>query len=305
MSSLEDLSKFLAVKEVHYHECVDVVTQNFVLNNLKGNVRYHHMRFDGNGLPMVKALAEVLYDYIIDYCISARNRSAPLTTVQSARLVKEARALFRRPEVTAEDPDETGEAGEALLFFLTEAILKAPQIVAKMELKTNHRDEVKGSDGIHARWDPTSNIVDFYFGESKLYKDVNSAISAVIKSVNGFHDNEMYRHELVMVTKHFKYADEKVRERISDLIKRGEPGAGARLNHACLIGYDWAKYKSLDSADLKNDFLAHLVEDSQKIIKNLDKKFESFEKLHLRFEFFFIPFPSVAEFRNAFNAALK
>jgi hypothetical protein len=300
-----NLSDFLAVNEEHYHECVDVVEKDFVTKNLNGTIRYHHLKFNGNGIPMVEMLAEVLYDYIIDYCLSARSRSSPLTNVQSTRLTKEARKLFRRPVVTDDDPDETGEAGEALLFFLIEAILKAPQIVAKMELKTNHKDEVKGSDGIHAGWSENEKMVDFYFGESKLYKDVNSAISAVIKSINGFHDNEMYKHELIMVTNHFKYANEKVKTEISELIKRGEPGPHARINHACLVGYDWKKYKALSKEKLHEDFISYLIEDSEKIVASLDQKFEKFDKKHLRFEFFFLPFPSVTDFRNCFNAALS
>jgi len=254
---------------------------------------------------MVGMLAEVLYEYIIDYCLSAKSRNLPLTNVQSARLTKEARKLFRRPVVTDDDPDETGEAGEALLFFLVEAVLKAPQMVAKMELKTNHKDEVKGSDGIHAGWSESEKIVDFYFGESKLYKDVNSAISAVIKSVTSFHDNEMYKHELIMVTKYFKYANDEIKEEISELIQRGEPGPKARINHACLVGYDWRKYGSLSKEKLHEDFISCLISDGEKIVSSLDKKFEKFERKDLRFEFFFLPFPSVTDFRNAFNAALS
>ncbi|NML61097.1 DUF1837 domain-containing protein [Massilia sp. RP-1-19] len=300
-----NLDDFLTVNEKHYRECVDVVEKDFVAKNLNGKVRYHHLKFNGNGVPMVEALAEVLYDYIIDYCLSAKSRTSPLTTVQSTRLTKEARKLFRRPIVTEDDPDETGEAGEALLFFLIESVLKAPQMVAKMELKTNHKDEVKGSDGIHAGWSESEKIVDFYFGESKLYKDVNSAISAVIKSVNSFHDNEMYKHELIMVTKYFKYANEKIQEEISELIQRGEPGPNARLNHACLVGYDWKKYGDLSKEKLHEDFISCLMLDAEKIVSSLDSKFEKFEKKHLRFEFFFLPFPSVTDFRNSFNAALS
>ena len=300
-----NLNDFLTVSEDHYHECVDVIEKKFMTKNLNGTIRYHHLKFNANGIPMVEMLAEILYEYIIDYCLSAKSRDFPLTNVQSTRLTKEARKLFRRPVISDDDPDETGEAGEALLFFLIESILKAPQMVAKMELKTNHKDEVKGSDGIHAGWSENEKIIDFYFGESKLYKDVNSAISAVIKSVNGFHDNEMYKHELIMVTKHFKYANEEVRKEILELIKRGEPGPQARINHACLVGYDWKKYGNLSKEKLHEDFIECLISDSEKIVASLDKKFEKFTKKHLKFEFFFIPFPSVTDFRNSFNKALS
>ena len=52
----------------------------------------------------------------------------------------------------------------------------------------------------------------------------------------------MYEHEFNMVTKHFKYADENVRNAVSKFIVNGEVGEDARLNHACLVGYDLDAY---------------------------------------------------------------
>lgn len=130
---------------------------------------------------MVKALAEKLYEYIIDYCFSMQDRVEPLSSQQWLALAKQARSLFRHPKITDDSPDKTGEAGETLLFFLMEAIIGAPQLVAKMELKTNSNDEVKGSDGIHIKWNEKDKIVDFYFGESKLYQKISSAMDSALK----------------------------------------------------------------------------------------------------------------------------
>jgi len=302
-----DIGRFLSVAKADLESCLDVVEHSELIGEISANMRIHHMRFDGNGRPAIKALAEALYQYIIEYCISCKNRPEQLNTRQAAKLTKEARELFRHPNITSTTPDTSGEAGEALLFFLSEAILEAPQVVAKMELKTNHRDEVKGSDGIHMKWNQADEIVDFYFGESKMYQDVSRAVTAALDSVDGFHDGKMYKHEFNMVTKHFKYADEKIRESVADLIKYGEPGPGVRLNHACLIGYDWPEYRGDPTVSTKKnieDFRARLLKDSSRLAKILNTKFEKFEKKHLRFEVFFIPFPSVQEFRNAFNEAL-
>lgn len=298
----------ISVDKKDLESCLDVVEHQQKIDGVVATVRIHHMKFDGNGRPMVKALTECLYQYIIDYCISCKSRPAELSARQAAKLTKEARELFRHPAISDENPDVTGEAGEALLFFLNEAILQAPQIVAKMELKTNHKDEVKGSDGIHMRWDDVDQVVDFYFGESKMYQGVAKAIGAALDSIDAFHEIEMYKHEFNMVTKHFKYADEEVREAVSELIKLGEPGSGARINHACLIGYDWDFYSSNPVLDLKlhvEEFRQQLSVDSLRLIKLLNKRFSTFPKKHLRFEVFFIPFPSVQEFRNAFNVALN
>lgn len=308
MASLEQLNENTSVDLTDYNDCLGVIEHEYCIDGINAQIRMHYIKFDGNGKPMIKALANMLYTYIIDYCIASRNRAEPLSTRQSAKLVKQARSLFRHPEVSDNSPDKTGEAGELLLFFLIEAVLKAPQLVSKMELKTNHKDEVKGSDGIHARLNEETGRVDFFFGESKLYKDPSSAIADAIKSVDQFHDIEMYQHEFTMVTKHFKYADEKIREAISSLIIHGEPGPSVSINHACLIGYDFKGYQKLSIRgtpdQVLKEFLTEFLKDGERLTKLIQKRFEQFGKKHIKFDVFFLPFPSVIEFRNAFNAAL-
>lgn len=232
MELIRNIAEKTSVNPSDLSKCISVVEHDLKITGVETTIRFHYLKFDGNKKPMVKALANTLYTYIIDYCLSSKNRDEALTTQQSALLVKEARGLFRHPEITETSPDKTGEAGEALLYFLMEAVLKAPQMVSKMELKTNHKDEVKGSDGIHARWNSELGIVDFYFGESKLYQSVSDALNSALKSVNDFHEIKMYEHEFNMVTKHFKYADEEVKQEVSDLFINGEPGPNVRVNHA-------------------------------------------------------------------------
>jgi hypothetical protein len=303
MLIFESFNQFIEVQVEDFDACIDVLEHDFVLDDVVGNIRLHHLKTDGNGRPMVKALAETLYTYIVNYCIAAKNRDGSLTARQYTKLTKDARGLFRHPS-TDESDDKTGEAGEALLFFLTEAVLKAPQLVAKMELKTNHADEVKGSDGIHAKWNEEDKIIEIYFGESKLYQNVNSAIKSALKSIGDFHKNEMYKHEFSMVTKHFKYADEEVKKEVSNLLRGGEPGESVRLNHACLIGFDWGEYKKISPLVLRKVIKEKLLEDGTAIVEKINQGFSEFEHKYLSFEIFILPFPSVSEFRNAFNAAL-
>lgn len=308
MGKFDNLNDYVAVRKKDFENCINVVDHELQIDCVVTNLRFHHVKFNGNGVPMVKALASKLYEYIIDYCISARERSDTLTTQQSMILSKQARDLFRHPKITDDSPDKTGEAGETLLFFLMEAVLGAPQLVAKMELKTNTNDEVKGSDGIHVKWNEKDKLVDLYFGEAKLYKQISSALDEALKSISTFHENEMYKHEFNMVTKFFKYANDEIKEAISELIISGEPGPGVRINHACLIGYNWSKFNKLQSNNeqtLEQNFLKEFKKDFPRLKKLLESKFTSFPQKHLRFDVFFIPFPSVTDFRNEFNAALN
>lgn len=270
-------------------------------------MRLHHLKFDGNGQPMVKALAETLYQHIIDYCLAVQNRATPLTPQESARLTKEARKLFIHPASTPENPDTTGEAGEILLYFLLESVLGVPQVVAKMELKTNPNDELKGSDGIHMCWNEKDKLVDLFFGEAKLYQDVGGAITSALKSIDTFHNNGMLQHEFSMVTKHFKHADVSVKQAVAQLLELGAPTGDIRINHACLIGYNWKEYGNLPkmaAAALTDEFRKRYLADSQNLHNLLQKRFNTLQQTDLRFEVFFIPFPTVQEFRDAFNKAL-
>ena len=307
MKTINDVNKFVSVSKQDLEACINVVEHSLCIKSLCAEVRFHHLKFDGNGRPMVKALAEKLYEYIIDYCFSMQDRGEPLSAQQWLALAKQARSLFRHPQITDDSPHKTGEAGETLLFFLLEAIIGAPQLVAKMELKTNSKDEIKGSDGIHIKWNDKDKVVDFYFGESKLYKQISSAMDSALKSIDDFHTSEMYKHEFGMATKHYKYAKDEVREAVKKLFVSGEPGADVRINHACLIGFDWNGFEKFDynsSTPINEQFLNELTKVMPDWIELLDDKFRKFNRKYLRFDVFFIPFPSVVEFRNEFNKAL-
>lgn len=307
MVKIAEIKSLIAVNNDDYTACIDSIEHSDTISSLKANLRFHHLKFDGNGRPMVKALAGLLYNYIIDYCIAAKNRPEPITFNDAARLTKEARKLFRHPDVTDDSPDKTGEAGEALLYFLVEAIIQAPQVVAKMELKTNRKLEANGSDGIHVKWNAEDQIFDFYFGESKLYRNIDDAITSAIKSIDSFHADEVYKHEFTMITKHFKYADKEVQDAVTEHIRLGEPGPGARINHACLIGYNWDAYSSAPGVAhsvLSKEFKENFSKETSLIASKLEKKLTGFSRSHLCLDVFFIPFPCVQEFRNEFNAAL-
>lgn len=61
-----------------------------------------------------------------------------------------------------------GELGEILLHAMLEAHLKAPKLLAKLELKTDPNHYVDGADGVHLL-KIDDDTFQFVFGESKLY----------------------------------------------------------------------------------------------------------------------------------------
>jgi len=305
---LEDLRAMLSASRDNYEACIGHVEYQHVCTGVTAKTRLHHLKFDANGQPKVEALAKCLVNHAIDYAISARNRPAVMTAQEGARYMQEARKLFRVVAAPAGTADLAGEAGELLLYFLLEAVIGAPQVVAKIELKTNPSLEVNGSDGIHMRWHPTDNLVDVYFGESKMYTDVGRALINAFDSIEKFHANGMRAHEISMVTKFFKGVDEKVKAAVNEALDTGRPSAEARINHACLIGYDWTgagQTPGQAAATVEAEFRQQFLAAAPALHQKLQTRFDNCQRKQYGFEVFFLPFTSVQAFRDAFNAAME
>jgi len=305
---LEDLRAMLSASRQNYDACIGHVQHQHTVAGVTATTRLHHLKFNANGLPKLEALAKCLVNHAIDYAISARNRPAVMTAQEGARYMQEARKLFRVVAAPAGTADLAGEAGELLLYFLLEAVIGAPQVVAKIELKTNPSLEVNGSDGIHMRWHPTDNLVDVYFGESKMYTDVGAALTNAFDSIEKFHANGMRAHEYSMVTKFFKGVDDNVKAAVAEVLDTGRPGAGARINHACLIGYDWTvtgQTPGQAAAAVEAEFQQQFLAAAPALHQKLQTRFDNCQRKQYGFEVFFLPFTSVQAFRDAFNAAME
>jgi hypothetical protein len=259
---------------------------------LDARLRLHYVKFD-NGRPKFQELAAVLAEHIVYYCITTQRQVKAITTDDKIGLFQEAASLFRRSQ-------NSGEPGELLLYFLLEAVLGAPQAICKMSLKTNRKDEVKGSDGIHLQWDEGKQKLTVYFGEAKLYKDLSGALTSAFESMEGFHAEGAEAHEIFLASSHFNLLSDAVKEKVCDLMDKRLSGS-YDLCHACFIGTDWAHYLKFQDPDQRNDLVRQFQTEYKKrgteIFKLFSDRLGAFSKRHLRFEFFYIPFESVEQFR--------
>lgn len=293
------LSQYLEASRSKYDACLDSIEHDITLAPYAANARFHHLKLDANGQPKVRDLANCLADHVIEYCLSEARRGKAENPHEYARLAREARCLFRLHEAG-------GESGEMLLYFLLECVLGVPQVVSKMDLKTNRRMEVHGSDGIHMRWHADDECLDLYFGEAKLEQDAASALRNAFSSIESFHGGKLDDHECGLITSHFKWQDEKTRDAVLRFVDRQSPDPDCRVNHACLIGYDWDAYDKLPAGPriaLEKAFKEQYAVDARRLCGLLKRRLgESSQRLH--FEVFFLPFRTVQEFRDAFNDAI-
>jgi uncharacterized protein DUF1837 len=298
-TGLVKLEQYLSVKPEHYAECIGELTRPVACSDgLEASLRYHYVLPDGDGQPKFQHLAEMLVAYIINYCFSAKKLQF-LTPFESSKLFMQARDLFRKYE-------QSGQPGEVLIYFLLEAVLSATQVLQKMPISTNPGEERKGSDGVHAKWNPDRQLLDVFFSESKLYKDFGDALRDTFKSIETFHATPMRKHEYFLTTHQMQLLDPAAQEELTAFFT-GKPGKQIRTNHACLIGFDWEEYRCLDDdrrAAFLVEFEQRYLAEAERIRDKIEERLSGSGIKHFRFHFFIVPFKSVEDFRAWFLAAL-
>jgi hypothetical protein len=296
----DDLGAYL--EEVHTHIPVP---------ETKAIAHCHLIKLDGNGRPRVADLATFIALRILDYSIprsqivkAKEKDSSNNSTVEVMKLQKKALQLFTSLQ-------KTGEGGEMLLYALIQDVLKIPQLLCKMPLKTNADLHYHGADGIHVGYDKSANMLDLYWGESKLYASVDTGITECFKSLktffeqNGGSDSRQER-DLQLVTDNLDLVDQDLQNALLQYFnKDDEKFTQLRFKGVTLIGFDSGEYpdmkiqKTLEElkAQIQAEFTKWNAKLSKKIKKH--KPLESFD-LHV----FLIPFPSVENFRKSFLTEL-
>lgn len=301
---LPPLEQYLEVCQQRFAACVSELDHPLSVDGVPADFALHFVRFDPTTKePKFGLLAKALAKHVVRYCLSAKTRQdlrqKPAYEEDEGELFIIARDYFRKIA-------DSGEVGELLLFFLLEAAIGAPQVVCKMELKTNRADEVKGTDGIHIKWDAKDGHLDVYLGESKLYQDIGSAMTDALRSVQTLYLEDRTDTELQLVTSHFKHLDQQLKDKVTSWVNRETAASECHIIHACLIGWDWAQYGRLatDRDALFAEFEQKYRDYTVNIERLLAKRFEGYQYRHLSFHFLFIPFASVGEFRRAFYKEL-
>jgi hypothetical protein len=263
------------------------------------SVRLHFIRHDAGGLIPTGKLVDTLISYITHFCFTSERR-ANLGEQARNRTFVAAKKLFKKNPTT-------GQPGELLVYFLIEAVLQAPQVLKKMIITTNPNDERKGSDGVHIRWANGNEILEVIFAEAKLYKNFGAALNSAFVSMTDFHNSATKDLEVNYFLNTFSLLNPEQQKVITSYVE-GEKKGKCQEVHVCLVGYNWNEYECLKTAE-KDKFLGefekrYLAWAATEMKPKLDAELAAFKHSHLRFEFFFLPFTSVENFRDLFIASL-
>lgn len=148
-------------------------------------IHCHCLTVDANGRVQPQRLVEFMRTAVVDYAIPRARRAAAKARDEKYNSTEAVTELVERAKRSFTDLAKSGEGGEILLFLLAERFLKLPQILCKMDLKTDSRLHYHGADGVYAGV-TSDGTLKLYWGESKIYKNASAAIRDCFSSLAPF-----------------------------------------------------------------------------------------------------------------------
>lgn len=264
-----------------------------------------------DGQPTFDDFIGTIADHIIPFCLprneirDAQKELAQGDHVTAGRIMmqlsEKARALFIKAK---KGSHRSGEAGEIVLYILTEWLLQAPQIVSKMYLKTNNQMPVYGTDGIHARYDKKAKRLYLYWGESKAHVKMATALTSALDSVHEFITDAHDKREIEIVATYsdFDSLDKDSKEAFLRYLDPYAEESNERIIiHSCLLVFEFSPPNETKPEDAEQLFTKLTQEKVESFIASIQKTIENRGLGPQRFEFFLLPVPSVQEFRDKFQ----
>ncbi len=290
------------------------IQSKILVDGTKTQSHVYCLQNDGNGRIRLDSFIQSIARFAIDYAIPRSRINEAIKELQDtgsthlfSKLNDEAKELFV-------ELDDTGEGGELLLFWFAERVLKIPQIISKMSLKTTPAMHFQGSDGIHADIDPSDGKIRLYWCESKIHKTATGALTEAIKGIKSFLDTPFkyggtQDNDIRLLNNFLDLGDNDTTEIIKTLLDPDSPGFNHIKNSAiCFVGSTMGCYNHESSCPVDK----YLEETENFILKELPgikshikKKIGEFNIDTFDIHVIYLPFPDAEEFRNQFKSIIK
>jgi hypothetical protein len=245
----------------------------------------------------------------VDYAIprsklaDAKARDNKFNSTEAvAELVEQAKRSFT-------DLAKSGEGGEMLLFLLAERFLKLPQILCKMDLKTDTRMHYHGADGVYAGVTP-EGILKLYWGESKIYGDANAAIRDCLKSLAPFlieleHEEAERERDLVLLSDKADLSNPALTDALKKYFDKSSV-MSKRVQYCgvALVGFDAPFYPKSGTKAVANKIIEAAREELTGWSKSIGTRLKAEKLDQMEIELLCIPLPSAEGFRAAFLDAM-
>lgn len=272
--------RFLEVVKEHPYKCK-------LPSPHKGSFLY--IALDGNK-PRVDDFLDLLLEHLGQYVYPVKEPD--LTREQVFR--KAAKRFSRNPK--------SGEVGELILYLILECVFQAPQLVAKMRLKTANPDMIKRADAIHVKAETSKLII--YFGESKVHAKLGPAINSALESLKNYITNDSaLDDDILTVEDHAHILMEHKKEFAEFLNPYKVSEVKREFVYPLFIAFDTEIYSTILAMDPEQagDYFAKKYgEDIQEAEKKFINKVEEKALNTINLIMLLLPFNSVEDLRKKF-----
>lgn len=274
----------------------------------------YSLKVDGNGNLRLKDLIEFIDTKLVDYAIPKKAIDEAKEYFNEYNSTSKIHALRKRAQTLFTDLDKTGEGGEILLYILVLEYLKIPQLISKMALKTSGQVHYQGADGVHVKFDSVNEKLNLYWGESKMYKKMSSAMDDCLKSIKGYLlDSQstvsVQQRDLELITSNISanINDEDLENALVRYFDKDDDMSNSiEYKGVCFIGFDRNVYKTKGEFKSTAEIKQTIEEKIAEWYKTLGSKIKSHDKLKLKeLHIFLMPFPSVEKFRQHFLSEIQ
>ena len=201
-----------------------------------------------------------------------------------------------------------------MLYILSMEILRLPQLISKMSLKTSGRLHYQGADAIHFNYNQTTQMLEIYWGESKMEKTITSALKNCFKSISPIltstisDDSPQSRDIQLVIANLPDNIDNKELEDflVGYLDLNSDKSNKMDFRAVCFVGFDSKEYPQNPKEKIDSELFAELqskIKGWKKSIKTQIKNHTSLDKFDINI--FLMPFDSVDDMRRDFLKKLK
>ncbi len=307
--SVHDLSNALTGDPEALDVHLELIERDVIIDGQHVKIHCHCLTVDGNGRVQPHRLAEFMRNAVADYAIPRSKLKKAKERDQKFNSTEAVSALHDQARRSFTDLAKTGEGGEMLLFLLAERFLKLPQILCKMDLKTDSRMHYHGADGVYAGV-TQEGILKLYWGESKIYKDASSAIRECLSSLAPFlvepeHGDAERERDLILLSDKADLSD----TRLTDALRRyfDKNSIMSKRVQYCgvaLVGFDASFYPGDNAKAVAANIAAGARSELETWRVKIGDRLKTEKIDQFELEFFCLPLPSADEFRSAFLKAM-
>lgn len=284
------------------------VQKNIAVDSTSTICHFHCVNLDGNGQIRIDGLVEHLSNCLIDYAIPRKEMDRVFNDFKKTGSAIELSKLSNKAKSLFTSLSNSGESGELLLFLFAEYLLKLPQLISKMSLKTNSQLHYNGADGVHIGVCEDTKKLCLYWGESKLYKNPSSAIYECMKSIapllkgNG---TGYDRRDLHLLSEFMNVNDQNLMEALVSYLDPDDPNFNLlEYRGICLIAFDNDCYGEEGITQAIEEVTQKVSNQIKTWNQNILTRITAENLAKVKIHVFLLPFPSVDDFRKKFNEKL-